>query len=51
MFYLQARGINKETARAMMLYAFAIEILDNVKNPELKVYFDRLVSERLHKNF
>ena len=51
MFYLQARGINKETARAMMLYAFAIEILDNVKNPELKEYFDQLVSERLHKNF
>jgi Fe-S cluster assembly protein SufD len=40
MFYLQARGINKETARAMMLYAFAVEILDNVKNTELKEYFD-----------
>ncbi|HEX6891543.1 MAG TPA: Fe-S cluster assembly protein SufD [Chryseolinea sp.] len=51
MFYLQTRGINKETARAMMLYAFAIEILDNVKNKGLKEYFDQLVSERLHKNF
>lgn len=51
MFYLQTRGINKETARAMMLYAFAVEILENVKNPELKEYFDHLVSERLHKNF
>jgi hypothetical protein len=35
----------------MMLYAFAIEILNNVKNKELKDYFDHLVSERLHKNF
>ncbi|HTE34800.1 MAG TPA: Fe-S cluster assembly protein SufD [Chryseolinea sp.] len=51
MFYLQTRGIEKETARAMMLYAFATEILNNVKHPELKAYFDRLVSERLHKNF
>lgn len=51
MFYLQTRGINKETARAMMLYAFALEILKNVKHPELKAYFDQLVSERLHKNF
>lgn len=51
MFYLQTRGIQKETARAMMLYAFAIEILNNVKHPELKAYFDHLVSERLHKNF
>ena len=51
MFYLQTRGINKETARAMMLYAFAGEILDHVIHPELKDYLDQLVSERLHKNF
>lgn len=51
MFYLQTRGINKDTARAMMLYAFAGEILDNVKHTELKDYLDQLVSERLHKNF
>ncbi len=50
-FYLQTRGISKETARAMMLYAFAGEILDNVSHPELKTYLDQLVSERLHKNF
>lgn len=51
MFYLQTRGINRDTARAMMLYAFAGEILDNVKHTELKDYLDQLVSERLHKNF
>jgi Fe-S cluster assembly protein SufD len=51
MFYLQTRGINKESARAMMLYAFAGEILDNVPHAELKGYLDQLVSERLHKNF
>lgn len=51
MFYLQTRGIHKETARAMMLYAFAIEVLNNVKHPELKQYIDQLVSERLHQNF
>jgi Fe-S cluster assembly protein SufD len=50
-FYLQSRGISKETARAMMLYAFAGEILDNISHPELKTYLDQLVSERLHKNF
>jgi Fe-S cluster assembly protein SufD len=51
MFYLRTRGINKDTARAMMLYAFAGEIIDNIKHPELKEYLDQLVSERLHKNF
>lgn len=51
LFYLRSRGINKDTARAMMLYAFAAELLDTMKNPALKEYIDVLISERLHKNF
>lgn len=50
-FYLQSRGINKETAQAMMLYAFAGEVLDNVKKPVIKKYLDDAISERLHKTF
>jgi Fe-S cluster assembly protein SufD len=51
LFYLRARGVSKETAQAMMLYAFAGEVLENVKHPALKEYLDNLISERLHKNF
>jgi Fe-S cluster assembly protein SufD len=51
LFYLRTRGIHEETARAMMLYAFAGEILENVGHPDLKAYLDSLVSERLHKDF
>jgi len=51
LFYLQTRGIAKETAQAMMLYAFAGELLDNVKHPVMKEYLDGVISERLHKNF
>lgn len=51
LFYLQTRGLSKVTARAMMLYAFAAEVLDHVKNPVIKEYLDALISERLHKNF
>lgn len=51
LFYLQTRGINKDTARAMMLYAFAGELLDTIKHPGIKEYIDALISERLHKNF
>lgn len=51
LFYLRTRGISKETAQAMMLYAFAGEVLDNVKHPVLKKYLDAVISERLHKNF
>jgi Fe-S cluster assembly protein SufD len=50
-FYLRSRGISKETAQAMMLYAFAGEVLDAVKHPVLKNYLDEVISERLHKNF
>lgn len=51
LFYLQSRGIKKETARAMMLYAFVGELLQQIKHPVIKDYLDNLVSERLHKNF
>lgn len=51
LFYLQTRGINKDTARAMMLYAFAGELIDQVKHPVLKEYLDGIVSHKLHKNF
>lgn len=48
-FYLQARGIDKDTARAMMLFAFAIEILDNIRNAGLRQYIEAIIRERLHQ--
>lgn len=51
LFYLQTRGLSKETARAMLLYAFAGEVIDAVTIPALRKYLDELVAERLHKDF
>ena len=51
LFYLRSRGIEKNTARAMMLYAFAAEVLENIPNEKLRVFIDTMVSERLHKKF
>jgi Fe-S cluster assembly protein SufD len=48
LFYLQARGISKETARAMMLYAFAGELIEKISDPVIREYIDTLVGERLH---
>jgi Fe-S cluster assembly protein SufD len=50
LFYLQSRGISKQSARAMLLYAFADEVLDPIQDLNLKNYFNTLVSERLQKN-
>ena len=49
LFYLRARGLGKETAKAMLLYAFAIDVLDKVKQPALKEYLDNIISSRLQK--
>ena len=51
MFYLRSRGISAPTAQAMLLYAFAREVLTPIQNESLKSYLDQLIAERLHKNF
>jgi Fe-S cluster assembly protein SufD len=51
LFYLRTRGIHKDAARAMMLYAFAGEITDKIANPVIREYIDLAISERLQKNF
>jgi Fe-S cluster assembly protein SufD len=50
LFYLQSRGIPYDTAKAMLLYAFALDVLAPIKNETLKNYLDKLISERLHRN-
>lgn len=50
LFYLKTRGIPHDTAKAMLLYAFALDVLAPVKNEKLKSYLDGLISNRLHKN-
>jgi Fe-S cluster assembly protein SufD len=50
-FYLRTRGIDKDSARAMMLNAFAGEVTDKIAHPAIKNYIDGLIGERLQKNF
>jgi len=51
LFYLRSRGISATIAKAMLLYAFASEVLAPIQNETLKSYLDNLIAERLHKNF
>lgn len=51
LFYLRSRGISAPIAKAMLLYAFASEVLAPIQNETLKSYLDNLIAERLHKNF
>jgi Fe-S cluster assembly protein SufD len=46
LFYLRSRGITMEQARAMMLLAFARDVLDNVKLEPLRAVLDEAVHSR-----
>lgn len=47
LFYLQARGIGKDQARGFLVYAFAGEVLEKIKEESFRVYCTKLVEERL----
>ncbi|MCO6496313.1 MAG: Fe-S cluster assembly protein SufD [Chitinophagaceae bacterium] len=47
MFYLRARGIDKDRARAILLKAFADDIVDHIKLEAVKEYVEGLIAERL----
>ena len=49
-FYLRARGIGVETARRMLMHAFAGEIIDRVKCEPARDELDKLVWERLEQS-
>ena len=51
MFYLKARGISEQNARALLLHAFAVDILDQIKDEEIRTYADQLISARLSYHF
>jgi Fe-S cluster assembly protein SufD len=48
LFYLQSRGISKVDARAMLLYAFAMQTTELIANEALKSYIEKLISARLY---
>ena len=48
LFYLRSRGIAKDLACGMMLYAFASETLATMKNETIRMFVDGLITEKLH---
>jgi len=47
MFYLRTRGIGKEAARSLLIYAFAGEVVDEVRLPSLRKRVDDFLSDYL----
>jgi Fe-S cluster assembly protein SufD len=46
-FYLQARGLDAQTARAMLVYAFAAEVVERIGLRPLRERLERLLRARL----
>ncbi|PZX51910.1 Fe-S cluster assembly protein SufD [Algoriphagus chordae] len=51
LFYLQARGIAKDQAKGLLLYAFAGEVMAHIKDESFREYCIAQVQERLGSNF
>ena len=50
MFYLRSRGIPHKEAKALLMYAFANNVLESVKIPELKQRINKLIANKLGVN-
>lgn len=50
MFYLRTRGIPKKEAKALLMYAFANNVLESVKIPELKQRINKIIATKLGVN-
>ena len=48
LFYMKQRGIPEKEAKALLLYAFAHEALNNVKIPELKAKINAVIAKKLN---
>jgi Fe-S cluster assembly protein SufD len=46
MFYMQSRGINAESARKLLTYAFAADVLETIELEAVKLELERLTLER-----
>ncbi|MEN7546628.1 Fe-S cluster assembly protein SufD [Rapidithrix thailandica] len=47
LFYLRSRGIGEDKAKALLMHAFAADLLEEVKIPEVKDHIEKLIDQRL----
>lgn len=46
MFYLKSRGIGEETARAILIHAFASDVIQSIKIKAIKDYVEKILADR-----
>ncbi|MCA9424347.1 MAG: Fe-S cluster assembly protein SufD [Candidatus Omnitrophica bacterium] len=48
-FYLKSRGIDEQSAKGLLTYAFANEIIEQIKIEPLREYLEQIIAERYRK--
>ena len=49
MFYLKSRGIGEETARTILIHAFASDVVKSIKVDSIKKYLEDILDNRFNK--
>ena len=50
LFYIRSRGVDQQSARALMVGGFASEIIENLNNIEIKNYVRKFFDDWITKN-
>lgn len=50
LFYLQSRGIGEQTAKNMMVNAFAFDVTQKIKIAPVRVYLEKLIAAEMEKS-
>ncbi|MBN8701534.1 MAG: Fe-S cluster assembly protein SufD [Bacteroidetes bacterium] len=48
LFYLRARGVGEESARRLLLHAFANDVIETIKNEELQMTIKEIIEKQLY---
>jgi Fe-S cluster assembly protein SufD len=46
LFYMKSRGVNADTAKRLLIYAFAADVLEKIEQVELREWLERVTLER-----
>lgn len=49
LFYLQSRGLSEQTAKNLMVNAFAFDVTQKVKIPALRTYLEKLIAAEMEQ--
>jgi Fe-S cluster assembly protein SufD len=48
-FYLKSRGIGEEASRAILLHAFASDVITSIKTESVRNYLEKIITERFNQ--